>query len=211
MSLYYVVLMRWAELRSFAQTEQINWQLEPTLAAAFDVFATNYNATAKLYRRPPSFHEGTSGSLAQVRAALFVPSPGCQSGVSSRKTLPINVSASQWFPPEAPHSLLGSINEGGHTGWIEFTLATPSDPSWEIGAVEAVPYISPGYAGLADHTILLDGVAVHSWTGNPVSQVALRWTPAKATIARIVRIVSAKQASWVDWVSISIFSCDTLV
>ena len=106
-------------------------------------------------------------------------------------------------------NFLGSINEGGHEGWVEFTLATPSEPSWEIGGVDAVPYVSKGYAGPANHTILLDGIAVHSWTGIPVSQVPLHWMPAKPTTARTLRIVSAKQASWVDWMSVSIFSCDT--
>ena len=118
MSLYYVVLMRWAELRSFAQAEQINWPLEPTMEAAFAYFAANYNATARQYGRAPSLIEGTSGSLAQVRAALFVPSSACLSGESSRK-LPVNVSASDWYPPDAPRSLLGSINEGGHEGWVK--------------------------------------------------------------------------------------------
>jgi hypothetical protein len=47
--------------------------------------------------------------------------------------MPLSVQASGWYPATAPHSLLGSINEGASSGWVEFTLALPSDPGWSIG------------------------------------------------------------------------------
>jgi hypothetical protein len=164
MSVYYPVLQRWAELQDFAKKEGMQWPLEPTIDGAFAVFAAAYNATEKAYGVAPTFHEGAAGSLALVRASLFNPSSACRSGTSSRR-LPINISASGWYPATAPHSLLGSINEGASEGWVEFTLAGPAAPAWAIGGVTAVPEISP--MGPANHTILLDGVAVHSWVGLP--------------------------------------------
>ena len=76
MAVYYPVLMRWAELSEFARTEAMDWPLEPTIEAAFEVFAAAYNATAEAYagthRVPPSFHEGAPGSLADVHSTLFI-------------------------------------------------------------------------------------------------------------------------------------------
>ena len=208
MAVYYPVLMRWAELSEFARTEAMDWPLEPTIEAAFEVFAAAYNATAQAYagthRVPPSFHEGAPGSLADVRSTLFNPSAACSSGVSTAK-LPLSVNASGWYPADAPHSLLGSINEGASKGWIEFTLALPSSPSWDVGGVIAVPEMSP--VGPANHTILLDGQVVHRWVGPEQSHVPRSWAPATKTNARTLRIESATGKSWVDWVSISVYVC----
>jgi hypothetical protein len=121
--------------------------------------------------------------------------------------MPKSVEASKWYPADAPHSLLGSINEGASSGWIEFTLASSAENAWSIGGVVAVPEMSP--VGPANHTVFLDGEAVHSWVGTPVDHEPLNWSPAKATSGRTLRIQSVNQKSWVDWVSISIYVCDS--
>lgn len=72
--------------------------------------------------------------------------------------------------------------------------------------LDQVTEMSP--VGLANHTILLDGVAVHSWVGTPMNHEPLNWSPTKATSARKLRIQSVNEKSWVDWISISIYVCD---
>ena len=198
----------WAELESFARTEKLKWPLEPTLEAAFEVFSSAYNATTAVYggKVSPSFHEGAAGSLASVRSSLFNPAATCSSGISTAK-MPLGVTASAWYPADAPHSLLGSINEGASKGWVEFTLALPSSPSWEIGGLTAVPEMSP--LGPANHTILLDGKVVQRWSGPQESRVARHWSPGTKTTARTLRIESETHSSWVDWVSISVYVCAT--
>ena len=126
MAVYYPILMRWAELQGFAMAEALKWPLEPTLEAAFEIFASAYNATTAVYggNVPPNLHEGAAGSLASIRSSLFNPAATCHSGISTAK-LPLSVTASGWYPVDAPHSLLGSINEGAPKGWVEFTLALP--------------------------------------------------------------------------------------
>jgi len=206
MAVYYVILMRWAELDSFARTESLKWPLEPTIEAAFEVFASAYNATTAVYggKVPPSLHEGAAGSLDSIRSSLFNPAATCSSGISTAK-LPLSVKASAWYPADAPHSLLGSINEASPKGWVEFTLALPSSPSWEIGGLTVVPEMSP--LGWANHTILLDGKVVQRWSGPQQSHVARHWAPPAKTTARTLRIESETQQSWVDWVSISVYVC----
>ena len=206
MAVYYPILMRWAELDSFARTEKLTWPLEATIEAAFEVFAAAFNATTAVYggKVPPNLHEGAAGSLASIRSSLFNPAAACSSGVSTAK-LPLSAKASGWYPADAPHSLLGSINEGASKGWVELTLALPSSPSWEIGGLTAVPEMSP--LGWANHTILLDGKVVQRWSGPQKSQVARHWSPATKTAARTLRIESETQDSWVDWVSISVYVC----
>ena len=212
MAVYFPILMRWAELQSFAQTESMQWPLEHSLEAAFETFASAYNATTQAYCtdgvhcKAPTIHEGGPGTLSEIRALLFNPSAACTSGESTRK-MPVSVEASKWYPATAQHSLLGAINEGASSGWVEFTLASSADKAWSIGGVVAVPEMSP--VGPANHTILLDGEAVHSWVGTPVDHEPLNWSPAKATSARKLRIQSVNHESWVDWVSISIYVCDS--
>ena len=68
MAVYYPILMRWAELRSFAQAESMHWPLEPTIEGAFDAFASAFNATTAAYCGDsahcvaPAFREGATGS-----------------------------------------------------------------------------------------------------------------------------------------------------
>ena len=63
--------------------------------------------------------------------------------------------------------------------------------------------------GWANHTILLDGKVVQQWSGPQKSHVARHWAPATKTTARTLRIESETQDSWVDWISISVYVCDT--
>ena len=71
---------------------------------------------------------------------------------------------------------------------------------------DQVPEMSP--VGPANHTIYLDGEAVHSWVGTPTDHEPLNWNPVKTTRARKLRIQSVNDKSWVDWISISIYVCD---
>ena len=152
----------------------------------------------------PNLREGAATSLATIRNSLFNPAASCTSGISTAR-LPLSVEASGWYPADAPHSLLGSINEGAPQGWVEFTLALPSAPSWEIGGLTAVPEMSP--EGTANHTILLDGKVVGRWSGPQQSHVARHWSPTTKVNARTLRIESETHKSWVDWTSISVYVC----
>jgi hypothetical protein len=83
MAVYYPILMRWAELRSFAQAESMHWPLEPTIEGAFDAFASAFNATTAAYCGDsahcvaPAFREGATGSslLLQLQQQLVYPHP----------------------------------------------------------------------------------------------------------------------------------------
>ena len=85
-------------------------------------------------------------------------------------------------------------------------VCVQSSPSWEIGGITAVPEMSP--IGPANHTILLDGKVVQRWSGPQQSHVARHWAPKAQTTARTLRIESATDKSWVDWLSITVYVCE---
>ena len=137
MAVYYVVLMRWAELDSFARTENLKWPLEATIEAAFEVFASAYNTTTTVYagkhRVPPSLHEGAAGSLASIRSSLFNPAATCSSGISTAK-LPLSVKASGWVTSLAIQKIIYD-----RTSFLRLvacdsmasTLPTPRTACWD--------------------------------------------------------------------------------
>ena len=221
MAVYFVVLSRWQELRSFAKAEQIRWPLEPTLREAFAVFSAAFNATKQLYGVAPALSLGVDGdvSMAMLRASLFMDSAGCASGSSSPQ-LPYNITGSGG--PQSyvygPYSVKGFAMIGPPPAFVELVLAPPGAEPWLIGGIHATPscrYIAqnlPCPDGNATHVLSLDGRVVKTWeTGlflNASSHLTLAWSPTSMTRARTVRIATTQNVSrWVDWAGIQIFRC----
>ena len=219
MAVYNVVLQRWAELRAFAIQEKMVWPLEPTLYAAFQVFAAAYNASTDGINTP-SFSENPKingvTNLTELQSLLFVPCPGGGASGTSRlasRTLPLAVHASKFVSSNHPPTLKGLGNLGPPPAWIQLTLVSPeATPSQVAGVQVQVGMMIP--VGFSNHTLTLslspgDPVAQHSWSGVFPGGSTMRWSPARAVAARSIRLHSINNStSWVDWRYISVFACE---
>eukprot|EP00040_Diaphanoeca_grandis_P040881 m.262228 g.262228 ORF g.262228 m.262228 type:complete len:773 (+) comp44826_c0_seq1:107-2425(+) len=215
MSIYWVVMPRWAELTTYAKFNNIQWPLESTLTEAFTTFARAYNYTASRYGANPTFAEGRPGSLAELRSQLLNTTcpqnwsgapcvPTCATGTLASLVVPASVNASHSW--QHPPTLSGVWNSGGYAPqWIEFTLGTSAKAFGGVSlTVEMVPN------GMANHSILLDNQIAHSWVGNITAGEILTWTPPPGTQARSVRILTTVSPSWVSWSTIDMYTCDSV-
>ena len=223
MAVYFVVLQRWAELRSFAAAERIRWPLEPTMREAFAVFQAAFNATKTLYGVAPAFSltEGGDVSMAKLRALLFMNSAGCASGSASPQ-LPFNITSSGGPKSHlyGPYSLKGDACIGPPPAWIELQLTAPGVTAWTIGGVKATPscryLVKPDGqcpTGNATHVLSVDGKVVTTWHTGPVlnasTMITLDWSLNTTVQARTVRITTTQNVSrWVVWDGIQVFRCD---
>lgn len=73
MSVYWIVMPRWAELTSWAAAHNVTWPLEKILVEAFDgTFTRAYNFTLQRYGTVPAFSIDNKGeTLAQLRQSLI--------------------------------------------------------------------------------------------------------------------------------------------
>eukprot|EP01044_Picomonas_judraskeda_P017261 COSAG03_NODE_3212_length_2143_cov_0.936399_2_plen_243_part_00 len=94
--IYWVVLQRWLQLRQFAETERMEWPLEPTLEGAFLHFEAAFNFTSQRFGKPPSLGEAgpptanpsVDATLAYIRSQLFTQ---CLGGRLGSRVVPLAV------------------------------------------------------------------------------------------------------------------------
>jgi hypothetical protein len=111
LSVYWVALWRWKELREYARAQMTlaAWPFEPTLQGAFKTFSEAYNTTSRRFNGTVYFKEFDNSSLPWLQTQLFPTPPPppppmqCPGGatavtVHSRARLPSKENLALIFP-----------------------------------------------------------------------------------------------------------------
>eukprot|EP01050_Picozoa_sp_SAG11_P036726 SAG11_NODE_14127_length_624_cov_0.851429_1_plen_185_part_10 len=179
MPIYWTMLHRYVELRSYALRYRLAWPVEPTLTRLFATFSRAFNATTERWgiepslglspRQPPwrhSCNNPLNGShhcdqLPLLAAQIFTRCPN--SSEVADPVAPFLVNASSTYtrdPVYAGGPSVGGLwwSNGGPPGWIEFALAIDSAPAVGLSLLRAVN----GSAG-GEYQLVVDGTKAHSW------------------------------------------------
>jgi len=200
MSIYYVCLLRWSELRAYASSQGIPWPLENELTDSYNSFAFAYNETTIRYGKHPIFFEGGENTgLDWLFNQLFPPHAYCPAGKVPTVVMPVGVTVSSAYTGP---TLDGYWNAASYpVQWIEFALPAGST----IGGISARVNQAPN--GPTTHSIEFDGQPLGIWDGSTVSNQILQWGPSAGISVARIRIITTKSPSWVAWSGITFAEC----
>jgi hypothetical protein len=196
LSIYYVALLRWDELVTYAAAHSMAWPLESSVGAAFNAFSVAVNETEARYGGRAVVFSESGRDMAWFKQRVLL---ACADGSFTTPVVPSAVHASS---ASSGPSLDGSWNAGGPPpAWIEFSFVQAPPINTVVAVVDQAP------AGLTEHVVDINAATVVTWNGSTAAGDVLRWQAATATKVHTVRITTLVSPSWVAWAGIAFGSC----